>query len=33
VVVRTPLEVHAREARLLHGDDVLATFGFGTFAA
>jgi len=32
-VVRTPLAVHAREARLLHGDDVLATFGFGTFAA
>ncbi len=32
-VVRTPLEVHAREARLLHADDVLATFGFGTSAA
>ncbi len=34
VVVRTPLEVHAREARLLGADDeVLATFRFGTSAA
>ena len=33
-VVRTPLEVHAREALLLGPDDaVLATFRFGTSAA
>ena len=32
-VVRTPLEVHAREARLLDGDDVIARFRFGTSAA
>ena len=33
VEVPTPLEVHAREAVLLVGDDVRATFGFGTSAA
>jgi hypothetical protein len=31
--VPTPLEVHAREALLLHGDQVLASFAFGTSAA
>ena len=32
--IRTPLQVHAREARLLGPDDtVLATFRFGTSAA
>jgi hypothetical protein len=35
VEVPTPLEVHAREALLVHGPDAttLATFGFGTSAA
>ena len=32
-VVRTPLAVHAREARLLDGDDAIASFPFGTSAA
>jgi hypothetical protein len=31
--VPTPLEVHAREAVLLSGETVLATFRFGTSAA
>ncbi len=31
--VPTPLEVHAREALLIAGEDVLATFRFGTSAA
>jgi hypothetical protein len=32
--IRTPLQVHAREARLLGPDaTVLATFTFGTSAA
>jgi hypothetical protein len=31
--VPTPLEVHAREAILLEGDRVIATFGFGESAA
>ena len=33
VDVPTPLEVHAREARLLTGTTTLATFTFGTSAA
>jgi len=33
VELPTPLEVHAREAHLLDGDDVLARFAFGTSAA
>jgi hypothetical protein len=33
VEVPTPLEVHAREARLVTGDSTLATFAFGTSAA
>ena len=32
-IARTPLEVHAREARLLAGDEVIASFRFGTSAA